>query len=110
MKSKTPPPSESTIQGEGDYRSAESYSNSAHEFAQSGKVEQAARDAAPRNQAEKNEMSRAEAEGRSRAKGKAPGTTAKPAQSKSAKRTHGIDPLEKKAKENVSKSRAARSA
>jgi len=46
MKSST---SKSRIQGEGDYASAKKYNEHAHEFAQSGRVEQAAREAAPRN-------------------------------------------------------------
>jgi hypothetical protein len=105
MKSKKPQ-SESSVQGEGDYRSAEKYNQSAHEFAESGKVEQAARDAAPRNNVEKNEMSQAEAEGHSHAKGTTAGTGGKPAQPKPAKQAPGIDPLEKPVPEKLSKSQA----
>ena len=61
--------SKSRVQGEGDYASAKKYNEHAHEFAQSGKVEEAAREAAPRNAEEKEEMRKAEAEGRSHAKG-----------------------------------------
>lgn len=61
--------SKSRIQGEGDYDSARKYDEHAQKFAQSGKVEQAARDAAPRNDQERDEMRKAEAEGRSHAKG-----------------------------------------
>jgi hypothetical protein len=103
MKSNKPQ-SKSSVQGEGDYRSAEKYNKSAHEFAQSGRVEQAARDAAPRNNVEKNEMSQAEAEGRSHAKGTKPGTGGKPAQPKPAKQAPSIDPLEKPVPEKLSKS------
>jgi len=102
MKSKKPQ-SESRVQGEGDYRSAEKYNQSAHEFAESGKVEQAARDAAPRNNVEKNEMSKAEAEGRAHAKGT---TGGKPPQPKPAKQAPSIDPLEKPMPEKLSKSQA----
>ena len=105
MKSKKPQ-SESKVQGEGDYRSAEKYNQSAHEFAESGKVEQAARDAAPRNNVEKNEMSQAEAEGRAHAKGTMAGTGGKPPQSKPAKQAPSIDPLEKPVPEKRSKSQA----
>lgn len=105
MKSKKPQ-SKSSVQGEGDYRSAEKYNKSAHEFAESGKVEQAARNAAPRNNIEKNEMSQAEAEGRSHAKGSKPGTGGKPAQPKPSKQAPGIDPLKKPVPEKLSKSQA----
>lgn len=68
MKSST---AKSRIQGEGDYASAKKYNEHAREFAQSGKVEQAAREAAPRNAQEKDDMRKAEAEGRAHAKGSA---------------------------------------
>ena len=61
--------SKSEIQGEGDYVSAKKYDEAARSFASSGQVEQAARDAAPRNEQEKAEMRKAEAAGRSHAKG-----------------------------------------
>lgn len=72
MKSSTSK-SKSRIQGEGDYDSARRYNEQAHAFAESGKVEQAARQAAPRNAQEKDQMRKAEAEGRSHAKGQPPG-------------------------------------
>lgn len=56
------------VQGEGDYDSAKKYDEQAHAFAESGKVEQAAKAASPRNEREKEEMRKAEDEGRSRAK------------------------------------------
>jgi len=65
MKSST---SKSRIQGEGDYDSARKYNEQAHAFAESGKVGQAAKAAAPRNAREKDEMRKAEAEGRAHAK------------------------------------------
>lgn len=58
------------VQGEGDYESARKYNEQARAFAESGKVKQAAEDAAPRTQLEQDELLRAEAEGRSHAKGK----------------------------------------
>lgn len=66
MTSHTP---KSTIQGEGDYDSARKYNAQTKAFAQSGKAEQAAREAAPRTDQEQDEMRKAEAEGRSHAKG-----------------------------------------
>ena len=66
-------PSKSEIQGEGDYDSARKYNEQAHDFAASGKVEQAAKAAAPRNAREQDEMRKAEAAGRARAKGQARG-------------------------------------
>lgn len=66
MTSHTP---KSRVQGEGDYASAKKYNEHARAFVQSGKVEQAARDAAPRNAEEKEALRKAEAEGRAHAKG-----------------------------------------
>ena len=66
MKSST---SKSNVQGEGDYASAKKYNAQARAFAESGKVDQAARDAAPRNAQEQDAMRQAEAEGRTHAKG-----------------------------------------
>ena len=66
-----PSTSKSRVQGEGDYASAKNYNEHAQAFARSGKVEQAAKEAAPRNAQEKDEMRQAEAAGRARAKGSA---------------------------------------
>lgn len=66
MKSSSSKPG---VQGEGDYVSAKKYNQSARSFAESGKAEQAAKDAAPRDAREQEDMRRAEAEGRSHAKG-----------------------------------------
>lgn len=68
---------DSKVQGEGDYVSAEKYNEETRAFVKSGKVERAARDAAPRNDQEKAEMQKAEAEGRSHAKGKGKNTAAR---------------------------------
>lgn len=65
MKEKQP-------QGEGNYDAARRYDESAREFVRSGKVEQAARDAAPDSAAEAEELRRAEEEGRSHARDDAP--------------------------------------
>jgi hypothetical protein len=60
------------IQGEGDYKSARRYDKAAHDFAESGKVEPAARAAKPHSEAEAREMKRAEEQGKARAKGEDP--------------------------------------
>lgn len=59
-------------QGEGDKASARHYNEAQHQFARSGKVEQAARDAAPRDAGDAQEMQRAEAAGKARAKDEDP--------------------------------------
>ncbi|MEO6897222.1 MAG: hypothetical protein ABI218_11325 [Caldimonas sp.] len=60
------------VQGEGDYDAARRYDKAAREFAESGKVEPAARDAAPGSPAEAKDLERAEAEGKSHSKGEGP--------------------------------------
>jgi hypothetical protein len=59
---------QSKVQGEGDYASAKKYNEETESFAHSGKVEKAAKDAAPRNAQEQEDMRKAESEGRSHAK------------------------------------------
>ena len=61
------------IQGEGDYEAARNHNDAQREFVESGQVQKAARDAEPKNQAEADEMARAEAEGKSHSKGEVPG-------------------------------------
>lgn len=68
-KSHVPSSSKSRVQGEGDYDSAKKYNADTRDFIDSGRVEQAARDAAPRNADERQSMRKAEEEGRSHAKG-----------------------------------------
>jgi hypothetical protein len=65
MKSSSP---KSRVQGEGDYASARKFNEQSRAFAQSGKVEQAAREAAPRTAQEKDAMRQAEDAGRARSK------------------------------------------
>ena len=57
------------IQGEGDYDAAKRFNTSERAFVASGKVAQAARDAAPKSAKDATEMLHAEAKGKSRAKG-----------------------------------------
>ncbi len=56
------------IQGEGDYEAAKRYNDAQKKFVESGGVEKAAREAEPKSEKEAEELARAEAKGRSRAK------------------------------------------
>ncbi len=64
------------VQGEGDYEAARRYRGEVEKYLRSADIEQAARDAAPRDAREAAEMSAAEAAGRKRAK--RPGAKPKP--------------------------------
>ena len=66
------PSGKDKVQGEGDYDAARRYDKAAREFAESGKVEPAAHDAAPGSASEAKELERAEAEGKSHSKGEGP--------------------------------------
>jgi len=65
-------PDKDQVQGEGDYEAARRYDKASREFAESGKVEPAAHDAAPENTREADELERAEDEGKSHSKGEGP--------------------------------------
>ncbi len=65
----TTPTKKDPVQGEGDYDAARRYDKSAKEFAESGKVEQAAHDAAPQSAEQASEMQEAENIGKSHSKG-----------------------------------------
>ncbi|MBD3812573.1 MAG: hypothetical protein IE917_10170 [Betaproteobacteria bacterium] len=97
-----PSTSKPRIQGEGDYDSAKKYDEQARAFADSGKVEQAARAAAPRNPQEQEDMQRAEREGRSHAKGDPKGergeepSRPKPAKEAPGKHPDGRNPIPEK--------------
>jgi hypothetical protein len=56
------------VQGEGDYRAARRYDESARKFAQSGRVDEAAREAEPNSEREARDMEEAERAGKARAK------------------------------------------
>lgn len=60
------------IQGEGNYDATRRYDKAAHEFAQSGQVEEAARAARPTSPEEADELRRAEQAGKSHSKGEDP--------------------------------------
>jgi hypothetical protein len=56
------------VHGEGNYEATRKYNDATRKFIQSGKVEQAARDAEPTSDADALQMAAAEAEGKRRAK------------------------------------------
>ena len=56
------------VEGEGSYKGTKDYDERTRKFVESGKVEKAARDAAPRSEKEKHEMQKAERIGKARAK------------------------------------------
>lgn len=62
------------VQGEGNYDAARRYDKDASDFAKSGKVDEAARAAQPRDAKEAEELRRAEQAGRSHSKGEDDGT------------------------------------
>ncbi|HEY0877916.1 MAG TPA: hypothetical protein VGE10_05640 [Zeimonas sp.] len=60
------------VQGEGDYEAARHYRKDVEEFIESGKVDDAMREAAPRNENEAHQMEKAEKAGKARSKGEDP--------------------------------------
>lgn len=66
------------VQGEGDYKSAETYGKSVRSFVQSGKVEEAASKAKPATPEEQQDLLKAEREGISHSKGEDPGSPRAP--------------------------------
>lgn len=70
------------LQGEGNYDATRRYDKAAHEFAQSGKVGDAARAAKPANPEEAEALKRAERAGRSHSKGEDPAPTTPPPKGK----------------------------
>ena len=62
-------PSKDQVQGEGDYEAGRRYDKASREFAESGRVEPAAHDAAPESEQEAEQLERAEQEGKSHSKG-----------------------------------------
>ena len=61
--------SQDPVQGEGDYAAGRRYDKAAREFTESGKVDPAARDAAPGSTEEAEQMQQAEETGKSHSKG-----------------------------------------
>jgi hypothetical protein len=63
------------VEGEGSYTAARAFDEAEHKFVASGKVDAAARAAAPRSDAEQEDMLAAEAAGKRRAKEEDPALT-----------------------------------
>ncbi|HYC44029.1 MAG TPA: hypothetical protein VED01_00965 [Burkholderiales bacterium] len=55
--------------GEGNYKATQDYNERTKDFIESGKVDEAARKAKPKNKQEAQQMSQAEQEGKSHSKG-----------------------------------------
>ena len=70
MSTKTP--AKDKVQGEGDYDAGRRYDKASRDFAKSGRVEPAARDAAPADPREAAELAQAEQKGKSHSKGEGP--------------------------------------
>lgn len=68
-------PNDDEVQGEGDYRSAREFNELEHSFVESGKVDSAARAAAPKSETEEREMLDAEQKGKRRSRGEDPAVT-----------------------------------
>jgi hypothetical protein len=66
--SQTPNEKDPDLQGEGNYTAARRHRESVEDFVESGKVDQAAKDAAPDSTEEAEELREAEKEGKSHAK------------------------------------------
>ncbi|MDT3678125.1 MAG: hypothetical protein ROZ64_04730 [Burkholderiaceae bacterium] len=67
-----PAKSHPRVQGEGDYEAARHYRKDVEAFVESGKVGEAMKDAAPRNDDEARQMEHAEKAGKARSKGEDP--------------------------------------
>ena len=65
-------PTKAKVQGEGDYEAGRRYDKASREFAHSGRVEPAARDAAPETARAAAELEHAEQQGKSHSKGEGP--------------------------------------
>jgi hypothetical protein len=68
----TKTPSKDKVQGEGDYEAGRRYDKASRDFAHSGRVEPAARDAAPDDAGQAAELEQAEQKGKSHSKGEGP--------------------------------------
>ena len=68
------------VHGEGNYAASRHYDDATKKFTESGRVEPAARAAAPRSDADAREMAAAEAEGKRHSKGEDPALNRKASQ------------------------------
>lgn len=60
------------VEGEGSYKGSKDYNKRTEKFVESGKVDEAARNAEPKSEEEKHAMQKAERMGKERAKGEDP--------------------------------------
>ena len=60
------------VEGEGSYKGSKDYNARTQKFVDSGKVDQAAKDAEPKSEEEKHALQKAERIGKQRAKGEDP--------------------------------------
>ena len=65
-------PQQQNVYGEGNYAASKQYNDATRDFANSGRVDEAARNAAPQSDADALQMQAAEAEGKRHAKGEDP--------------------------------------
>ena len=72
MKDPKQPKKNPDVQGEGNYEATRRYDKATTDFVKSGKVDEAAREARPKSEAEARELRQAEEEGKSHAKGEDP--------------------------------------
>ncbi len=72
QNSGSPQQDSQNVYGEGNYAASRQYNDATREFVESGRVEQAARDAAPQSDADALQMQAAEDEGKRHAKGEDP--------------------------------------
>jgi hypothetical protein len=68
----TPSGGQQNVYGEGNYAASKQYNDATRDFAKSGRVDEAARNAAPQSDADALQMQAAEAEGKRHAKGEDP--------------------------------------
>lgn len=66
------------VKGEGDYKAAREFDEAEREFVQSGKLDEAVSNAAPKSEAERREMEDAEKRARQRAKEEDPALLERP--------------------------------
>lgn len=78
--------------GEGNYKASRQYNDATKKFVESGKVDEAAKEAQPHSEAEALEMANAEAEGRRRAKEEDPALKRKAGRSDTREKGNDAQP------------------
>ena len=72
-------PGQDNVHGEGNYAASKQYNDATRDFVRAGRVEKAAKDAAPTSDADARQMQAAEAEGKRHSKGEDPALNRKSA-------------------------------